>query len=753
MSFGKAQGRIEDARFLTGQGRYTDDIVPEGALHAAFLRSPVAHADVTGIDLSAALAVPGVRLVLDAAALKAAGVRLSMRASTAPNADGTRGASPKRRVLARHRLRFVGEPVAMVVADTAEAAQDGVEAIVLDYAERAAVVAMGQGEAIHPEAPGNLAYRYELGDGAAVDAAMAAAAHRVRLALPQQRVTAMAMEPRGAWAEWDGARLHLCTSGQGVWVQKDELARMLGLDAAAVRVTNPDVGGGFGMKGMPYPEYVPIAQAARMLGRPVRWVATRGESILSDNAARDLEAEAELAFDAGLRLTGYRCRVRANLGAYNSMFAQMIQSVLFSRVLTGAYDIPAAHLASDGFYTNTTPVDAYRGAGRPEAILTLECAMDHAARMLGVSPFDLRRRSLVRQFPYAMMNGETIMDGDFVRVLDVLERRADIAGFPARQAASAARGLLRGGGLGQYIESILGDPSETARMDLNPDGTLSLYVGTQSNGQGHETVFAQLLSDRTGVPVDRIRFVQGDSDLIPLGGGTGGSRSVTVQGTAILATVDAMTAAFEAFLLPELGPGTAFDPAQGTFGAPGTNLRLTLAEAAERARVAGRNDLLSHSATTRVKNRSFPNGAHWAEVEIDPDTGAVRVDRHVVVDDFGNLMSPMLVEGQVQGGIAQGWGQVMAEQVAYDAQGQVLSGSFMDYAMPRATDMPRPDWHSEAVPTATNPLGMKGCGEAGTVGALPALANAVADALAQRGVVCDMPFTPHRVWQALHGAD
>lgn len=753
MQFGKAQGRIEDARFLTGRGRYTDDIAPAGALFAAFLRSPVAHADITGLDLDGARAVPGVRLVLDAAALRAAGVRLDMRASLAPNADGTRGASPRRPVLATDRLRFVGEPVVLVVADTAAAAQDGVEAIALDLAERPAVVTMGAGETIHPEAPGNRAYRYELGDAATVDVAFAAAAHRVRLALPQQRVAAMAMEPRSAWAEWDGSRLHLCTSGQGVWVQKGELARMLDLDPAQVRVTNPDVGGGFGMKSMTYPEYVPLAQAARMLGRPVRWVATRGESILSDNAARDLVTLADLAFDAGLRLTGYRCTVRANLGAYNSMFGQMIQSVLFSRVLTGAYDIPAAHLVAEGFYTTTTPVDAYRGAGRPEAILALECAMDHAARVLGVDGFELRRRSLVRRFPYPMMNGETIMDGDFARVLDVLEHRADIAGFGARRAASAARGLLRGGGLGQYIESILGDPGETARLDLNPDGTLSLYVGTQSNGQGHETVFAQLLSDRTGVPVERIRFVQGDSDLIARGGGTGGSRSVTTQGTATVAAVDRMVEAFVAFLAPDLGPGTAWDPEARTFGAPGSNLRLTLTEAADRARAAGRDDLLTHAATIRIENRSFPNGAHWAEVEIDPETGAIMVDRHIVVDDFGNLLSPVLVEGQVQGGIAQGWGQVMAEAVVYDSQGQVLSGSFMDYAMPRAADLPRPVWHSEPVPTATNPLGIKGCGEAGTVGALPALANAVADALAQRGAAAEMPFTPCRIWQALHGPD
>ncbi|QYK40032.1 MAG: xanthine dehydrogenase family protein molybdopterin-binding subunit [Paracoccaceae bacterium] len=752
--FGKAQpaGRIEDHRFLTGQGRFVDDIAPEGALVAMFLRSPVAHGRILSLDLSAAQAMPGVHLVLDAAALAAEGVALAMQGMRISGRGGARGAGPERPVLAQSVLRHLGEPVAMVVADSAAVARDAVEAIVLDHAELAPALGLGgEGPAIHAVAPGNLAYDYVLGDEAAVAAALAAAHHRLQVEVAQPRVFAASMEPRGAFAEWDGERLHFCTCAQGVWTQKAELARMLGLPRDRVRVTNPDVGGGFGMKVMTYPEYVPLAQAARMLGRPVKWTSDRGEAMLADNGARDLTAVADLGFDADLRLTGYACAVRSNMGAYNSQFGQNIQSVLFGKVFTGIYDLPMACLTARGYYTSTTPVDAYRGAGRPEAILTIERAMDAAARVLGVSPFELRRRNAIRAFPHSMMNGETIRDGDFLRILDRLEAECDHAGFAARRAESAARGRLRGFGLASYIEAVLGDPAETARIAFDPDGTVTLFVGTQSNGQGHETVYTRLLSERTGIAPHLIRIVQGDSDAIPAGGGTGGSRSVTVQGSATVETVAAMVAAFAAYLADDMGDGVAFDGR--SFHAPGTNLRPTLIEAAERARAAGRADLLSHERAITLAARSFPNGAHAAEVEIDPETGLVTLDRYTVTDDFGTMLAPELVEGQVHGGIAQGFGQTMTERVVFDGQGQLLTGSFMDYAMPRAADMPRPRFTTEPVPTATNPLGMKGCGEAGTVGALGALSNAVADALAQAGApAMQMPFSPGRVWAHLREA-
>ncbi len=593
-------------------------------------------------------------------------------------------------------------------------------------------LALAEGEAIHPEAPGNLAFDYGIGDQAAVEQALAASVHRVRLDVTHNRVIVNAMEPRAAFAEWDGARLHLCVNGQGVWTQKNELARMLGLRREDVRVTNPDVGGGFGMKAMTYPEYVVIAQAARMLGRPVRWVAERTESMLTDNAGRDLIAHAEVGFDASHKITAYSVNLVSNLGAYNSQFGQAIQSELFSKVLTGVYDIPKAYLGAVGIYTNTTPVDAYRGAGRPEAILTIERVMDHAARVLGADPFDLRARNFIRDFPYLTATGETIDCGDFDRVMARAKAEADLPGWPARKAASEARGMLRGRGLAVYIESILGDSKETARVVLDADGGATLYVGTQSNGQGHESVYARMVSAATGIDAGLVRIVEGDSDRIPRGGGTGGSRSVTVQGTATRATLIAMVDAMGDFLEQEWGvEGVTFS--DHSFGAPGSNLRLTLAEAASLAREKGRADLLDRSEKITLDGRSFPNGVHICEVEIDPDTGALTLDRYTVADDFGVLIAPNLVEGQVHGGIAQGYGQAVTEAAHYDDTGQLLTASFMDYGMPRAGDLPMIRFVTESVPTSTNPLGMKGCGEAGTVGALGAISNAVRDALGPAG--------------------
>jgi carbon-monoxide dehydrogenase large subunit len=756
MKFGQSQParRVEDMRFLTGQGRYVDDIAPENALRAWFLRSDRAHGEITALDVSAARDVPGVHLVLTADDLRAGGVQTGMRFSRVTNRDGSKGAGPARPVLAEGRVRFVGEAIAMVVAETLDQARDAAELIAVEIDELPVALSLEPGgAAIHDEAAGNLAFDYGIGREAETAAALAASAHVVRLEVIHNRVIVNPLEPRGAWAEWQEGRLHLAVNGQGVWTQKKELARMLGLPEAAVRVTNPDVGGGFGMKAMTYPEYVVIAQAARMLQRPVRWMAERGEGMLSDNAGRDLIARAEMGFDAELRITGYRVTVLSNLGAYNSQFGQPIQSELFSKVLTGVYDIPLAWQNTLGVFTNTAPVDAYRGAGRPEAILTIERVMDEAARVLGADPFDLRRRNFIRAFPYRTVTGQVIDVGDFARVLARAEAEGDVAGFPMRRAASEAKGWLRGLGLATYIESILGDPSETARVVLEAGGGATLYVGTQSNGQGHETVYARMLSGMTGIEVEQIRVVQGDSDAIPAGGGTGGSRSVTVQGTATRATVLQMVAGFEAFLSEALEvPGMRFDDM--AFGAPGSNLRLTLAEAAEMARARGRDDLCDKAATITLEGRSFPNGAHLAEVEIDPETGEVRLDRYTVVDDFGTLIAPELAIGQVHGGVAQGFGQAVMENAVHDEAGQLLTASFMDYAMPRADDLPFIAFTSEPVPSVLNPFGMKGCGEAGTVGALGAVSNAVRDALAARGVRrVDMPFSPQRVWQWLQDAE
>lgn len=762
-AFGQSQGgtRREDIRFLTGAGRYIADTMPEGALQAVFLRAPVAHARITALDVAAARALPGVVAVWTAQDLAAVGVTHSIFGAAIADRHGGKGAAPHRPVLADGTMRHVGEPVAMVLAETRAQAQDAAEAIGLDFDELPVAMDLAPGgPEIHPEAPDNTGIDWEFGDGPGTDNAFARAAHVTRITVRQNRVTAASLEPRGAWADWvagtEGAegRLHFSFNGQGVWVMKREMARMLGLTPEQVRVTIPDVGGGFGMKVMVYPEHFAIAAAARALGRPVGWVPERGESIASDNGARDLQSTAEMAFDADQRIIGYRVRSRFNLGAYNSQFGQNIQTVLFSKVMCGVYAMPTAHLQVQGIYSNTTPVDAYRGAGRPEAVTLIERCMDMAARELGVSPFDLRARNFIppEQFPYTTPMDVTYDVGAFARVQARAQALGDEAGFAARRAESAAAGRLRGLGLAYYVEAIVGDESETAAMDFLPDGRVRLYVGTQSNGQGHETVYARYLAGLTGLDEAMIEVVQGDSDLIARGGGTGGSRSVTVQSTATHGMVETMIEAFSAFLEDEIGAEpVTFD--QGIFSAPGSNRRLTLSETAALARAQGRDDLMRHERRIKLQGRSYPNGAHLCEVEIDPETGALQLERYLAVDDFGNLMNPALAIGQVHGGVAQGFGQAVREEVVFDSDGQLLSGSFMDYALPRADELPFFGFESVPVPSPNNPIGMKGCGEAGTVGAMAALSNAVLDALWYQGVrSVDMPLTPQRIWSWLQNA-
>jgi carbon-monoxide dehydrogenase large subunit len=754
--FGKSQPvkRTEDVRFLTGAGRYVDDITPEGALYGYVFRSPVAHGVITELDVGEARAADGVALVLTAADLEAQGVTLGMFNVALKNRDGSRAAAPERPLLARGRVRFVGEPVAMIFATTLSQARDAAELIVLDVDDLPAHMELAPGgTALHDEAPDNRAFDWGLGDESAFEAAFASAAHRLTYEIGDNRIIVNSMEPRGCYAEWDGTRVHLAQNGQGVWSPKDQLVAHLGIDPENARVTNPDTGGGFGMKGMGYPEYFICAAAARQLGQPVRWMSDRSEAMLSDNAGRDLTSRIEMGFDADHKLVAYKVHTVCNLGAYNSQFAQPIQTDLFSKVLTGCYDVQAVYLHVEGIYTNTTQVDAYRGAGRPEAIYALERAMDYAAREMDVDPWELRRRNFIAPdaFPYTTASKVTYDVGEFARVLGVAETKSDVAGFAERRNASAQQGKLRGMGLCYYIESILGDPSETAKVVFEEDGHVSIYVGTQSNGQGHETVYAQFLADHSGIDPSVIDVVQGDSDLIKIGGGTGGSRSVTVQNTATLATVDKIIAQFKPYLADKMGvdeESVLFD--DEAFRADGSNEAYTMVEAAELARTDGRTDLLTVEARITLDARSFPNGAHVSEVEIDPETGVVTVDRYTVVDDFGNLINPMLVAGQIHGGVAQGLGQALTERVVYDEDGQLLTASFMDYAMPRADDCPMISFSTEAVPTKTNPMGMKGCGEAGTVGALAAISNAVEDALAPLGVTkMDMPFTPQRVWHAI----
>ncbi|EAQ12160.1 carbon-monoxide dehydrogenase large subunit [Maritimibacter alkaliphilus HTCC2654] len=759
--FGKAQSftRLEDVRFLKGEGRYIDDVAPENAYFGYFLRSQVAHGTIAELGLDDARDLDGVHLILTADDLEAAGVALDMWSLRMTNVDGTKGAAPKRPPLAKGKVRFVGEAVAFIVADSIDVAKDAAEMIELDIDELDPHLEIAPGgPLVHDDVPDNLAYDFGIGDRDATETAIADAAHVVTCEVADTRVAAVSMEPRGAFAEpIENGRMHFAFSGQGVWGPKGQIAKALGMDEDDLKVTTPDVGGGFGMKGQMYPEYIVLVHAARVLNHPVRWIADRSESLLTDNAGRALTHTATLAFDTDFRITAYKVESLSDLGAYNGQFGQGIQAQLFSRVLTGVYDIQTAWLNTKGIYTNTVQVDAYRGAGRPEAIYLLETMMDRAARALGIDPWDIRRRNFIAPdaFPYDTIVGETYDVGEFNKVLSRVADEADLQGYAKRHEDSEKAGKLRGIGLCYYIESILGSPEEDATLEFTEDGRALLYVGTQSNGQGHETVYAKFLSDQTGIPVDRIEIVQGDSDRIARGGGTGGSRSVTVQNNVTLQTVAKVVEGFSAFLaeVEEVAvEDVSFD--DEVFRIKGSNLTPTMLDAAALAKAKGRDDLLRTTETAKLPARSFPNGAHVAEVEVDPETGVTRLDRYTVTDDFGNMINPLLVEGQVHGGVVQGMGQLMMEQLVTDEDGQVLTASFMDYAMPRADNTPFMKFTTEPVPSTANVMGMKGCGEAGTVGSMAAIGNAITDALWQRGVRDpQMPYTPLRVWQMLRDAE
>ncbi len=756
MKFGIGQPapRVEDPRLLRGAGSFLDDAPPEdGEVAALFLRSPMAHAVLRSIDAEAARGMPGVAAVILGSDLDGAGVN-DTSAVALTCADGKPMPRPRRPLIASRRVRYVGEPVALVLADTLHQARDAAEAVEVDYDELPAAphtAHAGDGLDLHPEAPGNVAFDWEAGDAEATDAELARCAHRVEVELVNNRVAAVPLEPRGAIARWDAENqtLHLAVGSQGVWRVRDEICLRLGLDAERVWVTTGDVGGGFGAKTMPYPEYTAVAYAARSLGRGVRWVADRSESFLSDAQGRDHAVRAVAGFDGGLRLRALKVDSLVALGAYLSQHGAVIPSKLLANVLPGAYDFGCMHYRARGVYTSTTPVDAYRGAGRPEANYIVERVMDLAARELGVDKFEIRRRSLVRAFPYRNAAGATYDSGDYQRLLARAEREAE--GFANRRAESESKGCLRGLGLACYVESILGSPEERAALVPLEDGGWELRVGTQSTGQGHATSYLQLLLQRTGIPPERVQVAQGDSRAIPFGGGTGGSRSLTVQGAAIEEASQRlverlMEEAEDALEVDRLD----IEHESGVYRAAGSDRTVTGLELEERIRGRGDIDSLRVDATALLERRSFPSGCHLCEVEIDRATGAARIDRYLAVDDFGTLVNPMLVEGQVFGGVAQGLGQAMMEHACFDGDGQPMAGSFMDYAMPRAADMPIMRFASEPTPTDANPLGVKGCGEAGTVGALPAVVNAVADALWEAGVRdVQPPMTPCRIWSLL----
>jgi len=768
--FGLAQPvrRVEDPRLLLGHGRYTDDIRLPGMLYGVVLRSPHAAAAITAIDTAAAASLRGVRAIYTGADLAADGIGPLPCAVSLDNRDGSKMAAPPHRVLADGVVRHVGDPVAFVVAETAKAARDAAEAIAVEYDVRPAITdptaALEAGAArVWPDLPGNQVFDWAVGDKAATDALFAKAAHVTRLTVVNNRIIVSSMEARVALADYDEAsgRWTLYANTQGGWLVKELINGLFGVEADRFRVITPDVGGGFGMKLFLYAEHVLTCYAARRLGHPVKWVSERAEAFVCDTQGRDNVTLGEVAIDGDGKVLALRTRNVANMGAYLSTFAPYIPTYAGTGVLASVYGFKAVYANVIGVFTNTVPVDAYRGAGRPESNYLVERLMDQAARELGLDRAEFRRRNMLApgDLPHATPMGKTYDSGDFPTVLDAALSTIDWAGFPARRAAAKARGLRRGLGMAYYLEATGGDPTERAEIRFAEDGGVDVYVGTQSTGQGHETAYVQLISNRLGIDAERLRVRQGDTDMIPVGGGTGGARSLYSEGQAILLTTDTVIDKGRQAAAEELEAGVSdIVFADGRFTITGTDRGidiLALAASQRRKAAAGEKAItLDAAEIAEIKSHTFPNGCHMAEVEVDPETGTVRLVRYAVTDDVGKAVNPMIVRGQVHGGVTQGFGQAALERTVYDPEsGQLLSGSFTDYALPRADDMPDIEVAFIEVPCATNPLGVKGAGEAGAVGSPPAVINAILDALAEDGVrALDMPATPERVWQALRAA-
>ena len=764
---GQPVSRKEDPTLLRGEGRYTDDTNLAGQAHAVMVRSRIAHGRLKGINAEGARAMPGVLMVLTHADLEAAGFGPLKCPLNIPDRDGKPMKTPPRPCLARDRVRFVGEPVACVVAETAIQAKDAAEAVELDIDQLPAVTtpieALEPGAPqLHDDAPANLALDFHYGDADAVKKAFAAADHVTRLEIVSNRIVVNAMEPRSAIGSYDtkSERWTLRVGCQGVMGLRGGLARdVLKVPAEKVRVLTGNVGGSFGMKSQVYPEYGPLLLASKLLGRPVKWTDERSESFLSDHHGRDHQRIAELALDKdgnflAVRLTGY-----GNAGAY--IYPPMPATTNAVKNLIDVYKTPAMEVNSKVVFTNTTPVGAYRGAGRPEGNYYMERLIDRAAREIGIDRVELRRRNHIqpRQMPYKAPSGMNYDSGDFTALLDKALVVADWRGFERRKQESAKRNKMRGRGIGCYLE-VTGPPSkEYGGIRFEGDGTVTMLSGTLDYGQGHATPFAQVLSERTGIPFDRLRLLQGDSDQLKVGGGTGGSKSALVGSQAFIEAADKLIEQgkqIAAHVLEAAAVDIEF--ARGRFTIAGTDRGIGVMELAEKLR-SGLNlppDIPQSLDVSHVSDNppfSFPNGCHVAEVEIDRDTGEVEVVRYFMVNDFGTVINPMLVEGQAHGGVVQGIGQAIFERTVYDAQGQPLTGSYMDYALPRAADAPSFTVQNHPVPCKTNRLGVKGCGEAGCAGALPSVVNAVVDALSEVGVTqIDMPLTPEKVWRALNGS-
>lgn len=759
---GQPATRYEDQRLLTGQGRYIDDVNLEGQLWGWAVRSPHAHARITELDVEAARSAPGVRAVYTVEDLDAAGVGDLPCLYNLTQSDGSPLVTPPRPALARERVRHVGDPVAFVVAETRDQAQEAADLVMVDYEMLPATTDLAgatQPDAaeVWSQAPGNICFDWDKGESDAVAQAFDRAARVVELDLVNNRVVANSIETRGAIGavEPDSGRMVLHVSCQGVHNMRDALAKFVfKVDPARIHVFCPDVGGGFGMKIFPYPEYVLVMHAARQLGAPVKWIAERGEAFLSDDHGRDNRTHMEMALDEQARFLALRVDSLANMGAYLSSFAPFIPTDLGAPMLVGVYDIPAAHVRVRGVFTHTNPVDAYRGAGRPEAAYAIERLVDKVARETGLSPAEIRRRNFIRpeQMPYATAFGLTYDSGDFAANMDDALGLADWEGFEARRQAARQRGKLRGIGLSTYIESSAGGFPEEARVQIAGDGRVTLYVGTQSNGQGHETAFRQILAERLGVSFEEVTVVQGDSDRVRYGKGTGGSRSVPVGGAAVSGVAGKVVeqAKIKAGELLEAAEAD-IEFSDGAFRIVGTDRSVTLKAVAEAAAPADGGPSFDETERWAPPAPTFPNGTHICELEIDIETGVVQVLDYTVVDDFGKVLNPLLLAGQIHGGIAQGLGQALLENCVFDQEsGQLLTGSFTDYTMPRADNMPGIRIKFNEVPCLTNALGLKGAGEAGAIGAPPAIINGLVDALSEFGVShVDMPATAETLWRLI----
>jgi carbon-monoxide dehydrogenase large subunit len=777
---GQSVRRKEDARFLTGTGQFTNDVTMPRQTYAYFLRSPHAHATIKSIDVVGAKKAPGVVEIFTGADLT--GVNGLPCGWLITGTDGKPMNEPPHPVLAQGKVRYVGDPVALVIAESVAQAKDAAEQIVVDYDVLPAVVnavdALAAGAPqLHEQAPGNRCYTWALGDGAAVDAAFAKAAHVTKLDIVNNRLVPNAIEPRAALATYDRAddSYTLYVANQNPHVERLLMtAFVLGLPEHKVRVIAPDVGGGFGSKIYLYPEETAMVFATKRINRPIKWAAERTESFLADAHGRDHVTHAELALDANGKFLALRVQTTANMGAYLSTFASCIPTILYATLLAGQYTTPAIHCEVTAAFTNTAPVDAYRGAGRPEATYVVERIVHQAGVETGIAQDEIRRRNFIREFPYQTPVALNYDTGNYEQTLDAAMEMADVAGFAARRAEAQKRGKLRGLGYAAYIEACGLAPSniagalgaraglfEAGEVRVHPTGSVTVFTGSHSHGQGHETTFAQIVAGRLGIPVDNVTVVHGDTGRVPFGMGTYGSRSLAVGGTAIVKALDKIVAKgkkIAAHLLEAAESDIEFK--EGKFSVAGTDRSKTFGEIALTAYVPHNYPLgtlepgLDETAFYDPTNFTYPAGTHICEVEVDPDTGVVEVVAFTACDDFGNIINPMIVEGQVHGGVAQGLGQALLEHCVYDADsGQLLSGSLMDYAMPRADDVPAFKVGTKVTPCTHNPLGAKGCGEAGAIGAPAAMMNAVLDALAPVGVMhLDMPASPHRVWRAMREA-